>query len=68
MQTVVLNVNGMSCSHCERAVKNAVGALGGVKSVTVSLNEKTVTVEHDPAQSPVDAIKAAIIEEGYEVA
>ena len=68
MQTVVLKVNGMSCSHCERAVKNAVGALGGVKSVVVSLKDKTVTVEHDPNQSPVDAIKAAIIEEGYEVA
>lgn len=68
MQTVVLNVNGMSCSHCERAVKNAVTALSGVKSVAVSLNDKTVTVEHDPAQSPVEAIKAAIIEEGYEIA
>ena len=68
MQTVILKVDGMSCSHCERAVKNAVGALSGVKSVAVSLKDKTVTVEHDPAQASVEAVKAAIIEEGYEVA
>jgi copper ion binding protein len=62
-----LNVNGMSCSHCENAVKKAVGALNGVDSVTVDLEGKTVTVEFDPEKVTVDAFKEAIEEQGYEV-
>ncbi len=67
MQTVLLKVEGMSCSHCERAVKNAVGALDGVKSVAVSLKDKTVTVEHDPEKAPLDQIRQEIQDQGYEV-
>ena len=67
MQTVLLNVEGMSCSHCEKAVKNAVGALAGVKNVAVSLKDKTVTVEHDPDKTPVEKIRQEIEEQGYEV-
>ena len=68
MQTVIIKVGGMSCAHCEKAVKNALGAMAGVKSVEVSLKDKTVTVEHDASVSSLEALKAAIIEEGYEVA
>ncbi|HEY5555984.1 cation transporter [Acetobacterium sp.] len=39
---IILNVEGMSCAHCEKAVKNAVGELDGVESVTVDLPRKTV--------------------------
>jgi copper chaperone len=67
METVKLNVEGMSCSHCEKAVKNAVGALNGVKNVTVSLKDKTVTVEHDAAKATLEQIKHEIEEQGYEV-
>jgi copper chaperone len=35
-----LNVEGMSCSHCEKAVKKAVGAVDGVIGVSVELNDK----------------------------
>lgn len=67
MQTVLLNVEGMSCSHCEKAVKQAVGALAGVKSVAVSLKDKTVTVEHDPGKATLEQIKHEIEDQGYEV-
>jgi copper chaperone len=67
METVKLNVEGMSCSHCEKAVKNAVGALNGVKSVAVSLKDKTVTVEHDPNTATLEQIRNEIEEQGYEV-
>ncbi len=67
MQTVLLNVEGMSCSHCEKAIKQAVGALSGVKSVGVSLKNKTVTVEHDPAKATLVQIKYEIEDQGYEV-
>ena len=67
MQSLVLKVDGMSCEHCVKAVKNAVGALPGIGSVSVDLKAKTVTVEHDPAQAPVEAIKAEIEDQGYDV-
>lgn len=67
MERTVLRVDGMSCEHCVKAIKNAVGKLSGVASVEVDLNAKTVTVEHDPAQSPVEKIKLEIEDQGYDV-
>jgi len=67
MEKTTLNVEGMSCSHCENAVIKAVGALGGVGSVMVDLEGKTVTVEYDAAQASLDNIKQEIEEQGYDV-
>jgi copper chaperone len=67
LEFIKLNVEGMSCSHCENAVKKTVGALDGVSNVDVSLKEKTVSVEFDPASVSVKMIKEAIDDQGYEV-
>lgn len=67
METTVLKVDGMSCEHCVKAVRNAVGALDGIGRVDVNLKAKTVTVEHDPAKAPLDKIKAEIEDQGYDV-
>ncbi len=66
METVVLKVEGMSCAHCEKAVKTAVGGLDGVSDVTVSLSDGTVTVKYGENVS-LDKIKEEIVEQGYEV-
>ena len=63
----VLKVGGMSCEHCVRAVKTAVSALAGVASVEVDLKGGLVTVAHDAAKAPVEAIRDAIEEQGYDV-
>lgn len=62
-----LNVEGMSCSHCENAVKKSVGALNGVSSVAVDLKGKKVTVEFDPEKVTVNTIKDTIEDQGYDV-
>ena len=67
MQTTVLKVEGMSCEHCVKAVKNAVGALSGSGSVNVDLKAKTVTVEHDPNILPIGLIRSEIEDQGYNV-
>jgi len=67
MDNITLNVSGMSCEHCVKAVNNALSAISGVKNIAVSLKDGKVSFSHDPAQAPLDAIKAAITEEGYEV-
>lgn len=67
MEKTTLNVDGMSCEHCVKAIKNAVGALAGVNDVGVDLDSKTVTVEYDSAQSSLDKIKFEIEDQGYDI-
>jgi copper chaperone len=57
----------MSCEHCVKAVHNALSAIAGVKDIAVSLKDGKVSFSRDPAKAPLDAIKAAITEEGFEV-
>jgi copper chaperone len=67
MEKTVLKVNGMSCEHCVRAVTKAAEALTGVKKAAVDLKGGTVALEYDPGKIALDAVKAAITGEGYEV-
>ncbi|WP_099467458.1 copper chaperone CopZ [Konateibacter massiliensis] len=67
MEKSIINVEGMSCEHCVKAVNGAVSALAGVQNVSVDLDSKTVTVEYDAAQSSLEQIKAEIEDQGYDV-
>ena len=67
MDKMTLNVEGMSCDHCVKAVNNALSAITGVSHIAVSLKDKTVSFNFDPAQASLQAIKAAITDAGYEV-
>jgi copper chaperone len=66
-EVTTLSVQGMSCSHCEAAVKKAVGALNGVEKVGVDLNGKKVTVDYDSEKVSLQTIKDAIEDQGYDV-
>jgi copper chaperone len=66
MKNTILNVEGMSCSHCVNAVEKAVGALEGVTEVRVDLDAKKVTVDHDENVT-LESIKNAIEDQGYDV-
>lgn len=60
-----LKVEGMTCSHCEKAVKEALREIPEVLDAWVNLGEKTVEVE---GSNLVDSrLKEAIDEAGYEV-
>lgn len=59
-------VPGMSCGHCEAAIKHEVGSLSGVSGVDVDLDSKLVIVRGDTLIR--DEIVAAIDEAGYDVA
>jgi copper chaperone len=66
MNTLTLSVPGMTCGHCEAAVKQEVGALPNVTDVAVDLDSKDVTVTGTELDR--DAIVAAIDEAGFDVA
>lgn len=66
MQTT-LNVSGMSCGHCVKAVEGSVGELSGVESVKVNLESGTVDVQFKPDQVSLEQIKETIDDQGYDV-
>ncbi len=67
MRTIALTVEGMSCSHCENAVRMAVMALEGVKEVAVDLLGKKVILQCEAATPSKTAIRDAIEAQGYDV-
>lgn len=66
--TAVVNVPGISCAHCKMAIEGAVRPLAGVEEVVVDVAAKSVTVRFESDTVSLEAIEAAIEDEGYEVA
>jgi copper chaperone len=68
VEKVTLNVTGMSCGHCVKAVEGSVGELEGVNSVKVNLEAGTVDIEYNNDAVTLDKIKDTIDDQGYDVA
>ena len=60
----ILNVQGITCGHCERAVTDAVKGVDPTALVKTDRASGTVEVESDSAR---EALAKAIVEEGYAV-
>ena len=58
-------VEGMTCGHCESAVRGAVAKVSGVEAVEIDLTSKRVLVRGDFDDA---AVRAAIDRAGYEAA
>jgi copper chaperone len=67
MEHRVINVEGMSCEHCVKAVMDATTELAGVHEVDVNLEAGTVTLDFDPDAVSLDKIKETIEDQGYDV-
>ncbi|WP_077214694.1 copper chaperone CopZ [Bacillus dakarensis] len=67
MEQVTLNVKGMSCGHCVKAVEGSVGKLDGVNEVKVNLEDGTVAVAFNADAVSIDKIKETIDDQGYDV-
>ena len=65
-QKLTYTVPGMSCGHCEKAVKTEVASVPGVAAVDVDLVTKLVTVRGEGIDD--GAVRAAIDEAGYDIA
>lgn len=65
MAEITLNVQGMSCQHCVKAVEGALSEAGAAG--TVDLASGTVAVKYDESKVTVEALKEAIEEQGYDV-
>ncbi|MDX9718050.1 heavy-metal-associated domain-containing protein [Thauera sp. WH-2] len=66
MNEVTIKVEGMSCGGCVKNVTGVLQALPGVQDVQVSLGTASATVRHDPAQTSVEALRAAVEDAGFD--
>ncbi|MDQ0270456.1 copper chaperone CopZ [Cytobacillus purgationiresistens] len=67
MESVTLNVTGMTCGHCVKAVEGSVGELKGVDKVAVDLANGQVKVNYDSSAVSLKDIKETIDDQGYDV-
>ncbi len=63
MKTIKLEIDGMSCSHCVAAVKEALNNVDGVDAVSVEIGSAEVAV--DSSASRISQIAAALLDKGY---
>ncbi|MCV0437651.1 MAG: cation transporter [Hydrogenophaga sp.] len=61
----MLNVTGMTCGHCEKAVTGAIKQVDPQAQVRIDRSQNRVEVD---TTQPREALIAAIREEGYDVA
>lgn len=68
MATTTISVPDIHCDHCKASIESAVGQLAGVEAAQVSVPDRDVTVDYDEGTVSLDQIKAAIVEQGYDLA
>ncbi len=64
-QTVVLDVQNMTCELCPITVKKALDKVPGVAATRIDLATKTATVKFDPDRTNVAALVKATTNAGY---
>lgn len=67
METLSLNIKGMTCGGCVKSVTSVLKNIAGVASVEVSLEQNLATVSYDPAQAKPAQFKSAIEDAGFDV-
>lgn len=64
LKSIIINVEGMSCCHCEAAVQKAAESVQGVSSAKANAKKGVVKIKADSTDVTED-VKAAIIEAGF---
>ena len=67
-RVLLINIEGMNCSHCAKNAQSAIEAVAGVKSADVDHIAKTAIITaNDGCSLDLEAIKKAVADAGYEV-
>ena len=66
VESAVIKVDGMSCDNCADKIEGALSALEGVKSVSVSLDDKAAKVNFVSSVTDVAHLEKAIAKLGYD--
>lgn len=65
VQTVTLDVPGMTCSSCPITVKKALSKVKGVQQVKASFEEREAVVTFDDKETSADKLSQASANAGY---
>ena len=67
MESVTLNVQGMTCGGCVASVTRVLKAVPGVSEAAVTLQPGVANVTYDPARTQPAALRVAIEDAGFDV-
>lgn len=65
MNEIKLNVEGMTCGHCQMSVKKALENVKGVKSAVVDLEKKSALVNYKSDKVTEESLIQAVTDAGY---
>ena len=66
MKTIKLQVNGMTCNHCENTVTKALIDISGVKKAIVDREDESAEVTYKSGKVEPEKLVEAVKEAGYE--
>ena len=66
MNELKLKAPDIVCGGCAASIKNALGAMDGIKRIEVDIDKKSVAIEHDDDVSR-EKIEAALDDIGFPV-
>ena len=66
MATITLNIDGMTCGGCVKSVTKVLNGLDGVRSATVSLENKNAQVEFDEGKIQMAQLVEAVEDAGFD--
>jgi len=67
METITMNVKGMTCGGCVASVTRVLKSVPGVADVAVTLQPGAAKVTFDPARTGGPALRSAVEGAGYDV-
>lgn len=66
METMTVEVHGMTCGGCVASVTRVLKAVPGVADVSVTLHPGRATIAYDPARANAAMLRTAIEDAGYD--
>jgi copper chaperone CopZ len=67
IQTVNLEIKGMTCASCEEHINHSVNQLNGILNVKSSYENENAEIEFDNSKTTIEEIKKAVNTTGYTV-
>ncbi|XP_058052667.1 copper-transporting ATPase 1 [Ahaetulla prasina] len=65
-RSIVVQVEGMTCSSCVQTIEQHIGKLNGVHVIKVSLDEKNATIVYNPKEQIPESLQEAIEDMGFD--
>ncbi|KAM3827609.1 copper-transporting ATPase 1 isoform 2-T2 [Vipera latastei] len=65
-RSIVVHVEGMTCSSCVQTIEQHVGKLNGVHIIKVSLDDKNATIIYNPKEQIPESLQEAIEDMGFD--